>query len=138
MRSTLRFVLLMVLVFTNDGFAIGPDQIKSNFENAIRPYFQNAKVVLQPDHHVVFGLTCIEGAGPKLADQAARSLEDQLGPNGLMTSVERAFLAAYGYTSIVVGFDHYIAVFNIQNRTAWSKPITDPGYQQFYRRECGL
>jgi hypothetical protein len=138
MHTMKRFTLLAVFLTATQSIAMGPEQIKSNFENALRPYFQNARIILQPEHHVVFGFACIEGAGPQLANQAAQAMEQQLGPNGLMTSVERTFLAAYGYTSIVVGFDNYFAVFNIQTRQAWSKPVSDPGYQQMYRRECNL
>jgi hypothetical protein len=117
---------------------LGSPQIKSQFEAALQPYFPNARVVMQPQAHVLMGFTCITGAGPQLAIQAATELQNKMTKNGVTDVATRLFLAAAGYRYIVVGFDSYVAEFDLQSKTAGYKAVGDAGYGQSYRRECGL
>jgi len=118
--------------------SFGAEQIQATFEEKLHPYFQNARVVLKPEAHGVFGLTCIQGAGPQLAIEAGDMVQQELGKNDASGIAARLFLAANSYRYILVGFDTYIAVFDLQTKTAGYKPVADAAYSQLYRSECGL
>jgi hypothetical protein len=130
----MRYALLLAFMFQTSS----TDLITSKFEGALRPYFQNAKIVLQPQTHALLGLTCIEGAGSDLAKVAAESLGEHLGQNGLMDIGTRVFLAANSYRYVLIGFDTYVAGFDLQTKQSYYKPIPNSAYSQMYRQECRL
>jgi hypothetical protein len=135
MRAAL---MLCLLIFTM--FQLGsPEQLKSSFEEKLRPYFQNAKVVLQPEQHGLMGLTCMQGAGPQLVRMAGDAFAQELSQQGLGGIATRLFLSAKGYRYVALGFDTWVIVFDLQTKgMSYKQTDAVASYGPFYRRECGL
>ncbi len=116
----------------------GPEVISGRFQAALRPYFPNARAKAVPDQGVIIGLTCVQGAGPKLVAEAADYVIHNKDVSRLRTLRKWGpLLGSPSYHRVQLGFDRAILALNVDTWKIEYPPLTDT-YISSYRRDCGL
>ncbi|HET6933980.1 MAG TPA: hypothetical protein VFI72_04020 [Candidatus Angelobacter sp.] len=116
----------------------GPEVISGRFQAALRPYFPNARAKAVPDQGVIIGLTCVQGAGPKLVAEAADYVIHNKDVSRLRTLRKWGpLLGSPSYHHVQLGFDRAILALNVDTWKIEYPPLTDT-YISSYRRDCGL
>lgn len=116
----------------------GPEVISGRFQAALRPYFPNARAKAVPEQGVIVGLTCVQGAGPKLVAEAADYVIHNKDVARLRTLRKWGpLLGSPSYHHVQLGFDHAILALNVDTWKIEYPPLTD-SYISSYRHDCGL
>jgi hypothetical protein len=114
-----------------------PEHIQAEFLTKLTPYFSNAKVEFAQirGENAIIALTCIQGAGPALVDEALQMLRAQRRAIAQLELVPKLGGARYKY--IVLGFDSAMIIYDIDSgQMAVGNPT--PDYLVGYGGTCAL
>jgi hypothetical protein len=138
MRSTLMCSVLLFALFQQKTCKLAtPEHIEADFLQTLTPYFPHAQIQfaqLQGNNSVI-ALTCVQGAGPALVNEALQMLQAQRSKISQLKLVPKLGGARYKY--IVLGFDSAVIVYDVDTgQMAAARPPAD--FLTGYYGACGL
>jgi len=115
------------------GCELGP-MVQSQMEDALRPYFPKVKAVAMPQQNTLVGLSCLENVGDAMIGMVPQAVASNpaMGKLKLLSVVPGS-----NYTTVSIGFEHSLAVYNIQTGLMGTAQMDD-AYASWYRQQCGL
>lgn len=138
MRHAPAFFLLALLLPQRQCDLASPQAIQGKVEEALRPYFPNAKGLVEPQQHIIVGLTCTEGVGPELVQKMQgyiagdRNISQQLSMVGLAP----LFGGAH-YRYFMLAFDGGWIRYDMDAHLIGTLTMT-PQSLESYRQKCGF
>ena len=115
-----------------------PRQIQLKTEQAVRPYFPNAVVQVEPQQAMILVTTCARNLGPAMLQEIAHSLPD-VDEFKKLDRLRRygTLLGAKPYRQFVLAFEHQQVVYDIEHGTASVAAPPDPtAYDNAYSTAC--
>jgi hypothetical protein len=133
----LTFVLFALLLQQRCNMA-SPEAIKGKVEDALRPYFPNARGMVNPQTQAIIGFTCTQGMGQQFIEKMQtyiatdRQIHQQLG------MVQFApLLGGAHYRYFLLVFDGGSVRYDIETQQVATLTIA-PQVLQIYRQTCGF
>ncbi len=138
MRSAPAFFLLLLLLQQRQCNIFSPEGLKGKIEDALRPYFPNARGVIAPQQQTLMGFTCVQGVGSEFVAKVAASIVADRKTIQDLSYIQFAPLlggAHYKYFWLV--FDGGFIRYDLDTRQIAAFNST-PQVLQAYRQTCGF
>ena len=137
-RVAFAAVFVMFSFFKGCDISGGPQAVRQKFEDALHPYFVNAKAQAIPEKQLIIGLSCIQGAGPELVSKVADFLVSNQQLAQLRTlRTYGPILGSPSYKYVALGFDSWVIRLDVDTwRISYHRPWL--GYSEQYAATCGL
>ncbi len=115
-----------------------PDAIRGKVEDALRPYFPNARGQVNPQQQAIIGFTCAQGVGPGFVAQMQKFIASDRAINQQLSLIQFApLLGGAHYRYFLLGFDGGFVRYDMDAHTV-DATIMPPALLQGYRQTCGL
>lgn len=137
MRTLMVFASVFSLILLQGCELTTPDQIHDQTVAALRPYFTNVQVTVDPQNSIIVGYTCTNDIGPKMVEaigEQVMNLKDLRQLRSLRTW--GTFVHSTTYKYFAIGFEKQVIRLNIDT---WTTDIVEPGptYEAGYQAACG-
>jgi hypothetical protein len=137
-RHAPAFFLLALLLPQRQCSVVSPDGIKGKVEEALRPYFPNARGQVAPQQQAIIGLTCTQGVGPGFVAQMQKYIATDREINQQLSLVQFApLLGGAHYRYFLLGFDGGWVRYDLDAHRVDAISMT-PEVLQEYRQTCGF
>ena len=137
MRHT-AIVLFALLLQQRQCSMVSPDAIKAKVEEALRPYFPNARGQVAPQQQAIIGLTCTQGVGSAFVAQMQKFIASDREINQQLSLIQFApLLGGAHYRYFLLGFDGGWVRYDLDAHRIDALNMT-PDVLRGYRQACGF
>lgn len=117
---------------------VSPDAIKGQVEDALHPYFPNARGMVDLQHQAIVGFTCTQNVGLDFVEKLVPYLAGDRDINGKLNQVQWApLLGGAHYKYFFLFFDGGWVRYDFDAHRFDAFNMT-PQVLQGYRQACGL
>jgi hypothetical protein len=119
-------------------FNARPEQVKASFQQALSPYFPNARVEVLPAQQTLEAFACTRGTGPQLTQEVAKFIRTNPQVGQLRTLRNWGnVLSAPSYRYVGIVFDTETVAYDVDTGAIAVVP-TEERIRQGYNTICGF